>query len=123
MEVHRANSDQYCGAKLVYYNTSIMDCNNIVDVEVCYEWRITASSPSNCNVSASRDDSTWAAVDSTCYTSYSFNCVNVTSALAWTCDDFFGASATGAYLRQNARSNQASKRCRIDVLYYTVTYS
>lgn len=121
-ENHEANSNQYCGVKALYYNSSVGDCNSIEKVEVCYEWYITASSPSDCDISVSADGSSWSETDTTCYTSWpGVQCVDVTSAFSWTCNDFF--TSNGAYLRQNAESNQDNKRCRIDVLYYSVSYS
>ena len=66
----------------------------------------------------------WADVNNTCYTSEpsATFCQNVTSLYGWGCNDFFGSGIDGSHLRHQARSNQGSKQCLIDELYYNVTY-
>ncbi len=125
VEDHSADANQYCGIRAVYYDTTIDNCNDIISVELCHEWWITASGPSDCDVSVSNDGSSWSEEDNTCYTSASpgITCTDVTSSFSWTCSDFFGAGANGAYIRQNAQSDANNKRCRIDNLYYNIEYS
>jgi hypothetical protein len=120
----KADKDEYCGVMLRYYNATVGDCTAIRSVSVCFEWWATTNSPDGCDVSVSRDGEAWAQASGACHTTANpgITCANVTSATAWGCSDFFGASASGAYIRQNARNSQNNKDCRVDVLLYNVTY-
>ena len=65
----------------------------------------------------------WASVSSACHSSEpSITCVNASSALSWSCGDFFGSGIDGAFIRHYAKSNEGAKSCRLDALYFNVSY-
>lgn len=65
----------------------------------------------------------WASVSSACYSSEpSTACVNASSASSWSCSDFFGSGIDGAFIRHYAKSNEGAKSCRLDALYFNVSY-
>lgn len=65
----------------------------------------------------------WASVSSACHSSEpSVTCVNASSALSWSCSDFFGSGIDGAFIRHYTKSNEGSKSCKIDALYFNVSY-
>jgi hypothetical protein len=119
-----ASSNEYCGIKLRYSDASVTGCRRIARVDACFKWRTNAPSPSNCSVSASSDGVSWVLASDTCFGTYpGVTCVDVTSQASWSCGTFFGPSASGAYLRQNAMMAPGNHDCQVDVLYYNVIYS
>ena len=124
IESPRAQTNQYCGDKGRYYNTSVTNCQHILNVQACHRWRITATNPTNCDISISQDGNSWNQISNTCYTTYpTTQCTDVTTTYTWTCNNFFGTTPTGPYIRQNAMSNQNNKNCNTDALYYSITYT
>ncbi|MFH0861521.1 MAG: hypothetical protein V1875_00690 [Candidatus Altiarchaeota archaeon] len=124
LEAHRADAGEYCGVMLTYRNTSVADCNTIKAVTICFEWWSMSRTPSDCHVGVSKDGAAWEPADIVCHAAANpgLTCVDVTASAGWSCSDFFGASADGAYARQYAKHDQNNKQCRIDILYYDVTY-
>ena len=117
-------SGGWAGVKVNTHNDSVADCSSIVDVEANYVWWVSSSSGlSNAAVAVSNGTAEYIISSSNPPTSKpGITTINVTNALHWSCDDFFGPSAS-SYMRDQLRRNYfTSAILYTDLLSFNVTY-
>ncbi|MBM3231921.1 LamG domain-containing protein [Candidatus Pacearchaeota archaeon] len=124
------NINEYSGINITVFNSSIVNCQLVNQVFLCYEWWNDIStgfttcplyvdanggaSPTNLGVSCP---------DKTANPGRS--CVNVTSLETWTCGNFFGSTGTRAIARTEVLNDIEDAACTLsqDLLMFNVTYT
>lgn len=130
VETHTSSTtSNYGGLRVSLYNSSVGDCINITNVEVCYEWWASATTITNCDISVDNDNgASYSAVTTTCpgtTPNPGVTCVNVSALDDWTCNNFFGSTGTRALIKSEFRksSGGGTRTMSWDVLYFKVNYN
>ena len=133
-ETHKQGGTRtYAGVKIQSVNTSITDCLNVTNVEICYEWWVGDSNSEECSIAVNNNTNTSTGagliVDSTCpgtTPNPGIMCQNVTANRTWTCGNFFGPNGTRAAAHAEVRRSPSSPNgawnLSVDILYFNVTY-
>ncbi|MBR9704689.1 hypothetical protein GOV12_04705, partial [Candidatus Pacearchaeota archaeon] len=113
------------GIRIETYNSTILDCDSIDEVFLCYEfWG--ASAKHDCFVGVNSDGD-WNDTAVTCEASApGVTCIDVTSEENWDCLDFFGSGdGTRAQAKSQAHmiSGSGSQTWSFDVLFFNVSYT
>ena len=126
-----AGSQRYAGVWTNSSNENVTNCDEIISVELCYEWWRTSDVAEICDVSYSLDDGdTWTAITTTCpgtTTNPGVSCVNITDDEDWTCEDFFGENATGVLAKSEVSGSTGAGAgytgtATWDLLMFNVSY-
>ncbi|MFC1682011.1 hypothetical protein ACFL0X_00125 [Nanoarchaeota archaeon] len=123
----KKQSGSYAGVRVVYLNLSVTNCDSIDSVDFCYKWWAD-SSMQNCDISLDADEGvSYSLLTSDCPLTSEpgeVSCVDVSGLESWSCGDFFGASATGAYAKSELRKvGNGVGIVNWDVFFFNVSYS
>ncbi len=125
-----AGRQRYAGVWTNSSNQSITNCDEITNVELCYEWWRTDDFAEDCDVSYSLDGNTWTAVSTNCpgtTANPGVSCINITEDENWTCEDFFDENATGVLAKSEISGDSGAGggydgTATWDLLMFNVSY-
>ncbi|MFH1181681.1 MAG: Ig-like domain-containing protein [Candidatus Woesearchaeota archaeon] len=126
-EASSIGNNQFGGVNITSYNSTVLNCAEVVSVRVCYNWTSGTSSHSSCQIGVdSAGDLTWSATTVTCpsTTPSGVICIDVSSSETWACNDFFGITSPSAWAYIEAKKTSGgSATLYIDALYFNVSYT
>jgi hypothetical protein len=122
----------YGGVRINSTNTSVTNCISVTQVNICYQWwaNDSGAGPNDCDISVDANNgASYTAITTTCPGTTEpgpIICTNVTSNESWSCNNFFGASATGALAKSELGKTNNPARNGYgfwDVFYFNVSYN
>ena len=122
----------YGGVRINSTNTSVTNCISVTQVNICYQWwaNDSGAGPNDCDISVDANNgASYTAITTTCPGTTEpgpITCTNVTSNESWSCNNFFGASATGALAKSELGKTNNPARNGYgfwDVFYFNVSYN
>ena len=104
-------------------NASVTNCGSLNKVEICYEWWTENTKNNRCYINVSNGTDIYNVVN-VCpgISPGASGCVDVTSALTWTCGNFFNTTGTRAYALSEVEGTGPQAEAFWDVFYFNVTY-
>jgi len=119
--------NEYGGVRVEVHNSSIIDCDGIEHVEICYEFWGGDVAKHSCTVGVNSDGTWDNDFTVTCSASPpGVVCTNVTADEIWGCQDFFETSdGSRALAKAQAQrtSGSGTQTWTFDALFFNVTYT
>jgi len=124
-EAQTTKKSDYAGVDAIFYNNTITDCVEVLDVQACYEWRSSNANPTICAIDYDNSGDGWSNIISACPgVAGASGCQNITVSESWVCSNFFDTSGNRARLRSRQTSTAAtSTTAYVDQLWFNVTYA
>ncbi|MBI2451559.1 hypothetical protein HYV50_00605 [Candidatus Pacearchaeota archaeon] len=117
----------YGGINASFYNSSITNCVQIVQVFLCYNFWGSAPNQHSCEVGVDSDGgASWSSFSVSCFGGDSgISCTNFTAGQNWQCSNFFGANGTSALAKAQAfkQGGGGIRSWNFDVLFFNLTYT